>query len=383
MAKYTSNLNLKKPDQEEFYNVDDFNENCDKIDAFSNRKDNPHSVTAEQVKSLKIYNSFTAMNEDLGTSVSVITPIESIVGLLPDNTGLKADISASDTSIYPAVYGVLTIYKIRANRIEIEYVSNTNPRDPDYNARWVAQYADNRFGGFTKVFTKAFPPTPEDVGALPISGGVLEGYLGVGNGKGTFSATDIYSAYQAIKDGNNFRYLRLINPLYEAYDVKKSLQLVETKDGKETVYNIFGEHNKELMGVSLIGTTRGYSGIGLNYYSMLLKKDISKIEFTFDFPVKFLFLGRRQFVPKGTGDADIKSTEDVYSFHFSPVLNIEAMTNNVYNGKSIPTKVKLTDSTGYAEVIVSEDRKTITVQCEIAVAGMNEEGEYYFYTAIG
>ena len=30
--KYTTNLNLKKPDQEDFYNVDDFNYNADIID---------------------------------------------------------------------------------------------------------------------------------------------------------------------------------------------------------------------------------------------------------------------------------------------------------------------------------------------------------------
>jgi hypothetical protein len=33
MSSYTPNHDLKKPDQDEFYNVDDFNENADKIDA--------------------------------------------------------------------------------------------------------------------------------------------------------------------------------------------------------------------------------------------------------------------------------------------------------------------------------------------------------------
>lgn len=35
--KYTDNLNLKKPEQTEFYNVDDFNENADKLDNAINR----------------------------------------------------------------------------------------------------------------------------------------------------------------------------------------------------------------------------------------------------------------------------------------------------------------------------------------------------------
>lgn len=49
MATNTENLGLIKPTQEDFYNVDDFNQNFQKIDDFLGRKDNPHGVTAEQV----------------------------------------------------------------------------------------------------------------------------------------------------------------------------------------------------------------------------------------------------------------------------------------------------------------------------------------------
>lgn len=56
MATYTKNINLKKPDQSDFYNVDDFNGNSDKIDAFAKNtsdhiasEENPHNVTLEQV----------------------------------------------------------------------------------------------------------------------------------------------------------------------------------------------------------------------------------------------------------------------------------------------------------------------------------------------
>ena len=48
MADYTEKLNLKKPEQTDFYNIDDFNENFQKIDEFAKRKDNPHGVTAKQ-----------------------------------------------------------------------------------------------------------------------------------------------------------------------------------------------------------------------------------------------------------------------------------------------------------------------------------------------
>jgi hypothetical protein len=49
MATNTEYLDLKKPEQGDFYNVDDFSENFQKIDDFAKRKDNPHNVTAEQL----------------------------------------------------------------------------------------------------------------------------------------------------------------------------------------------------------------------------------------------------------------------------------------------------------------------------------------------
>lgn len=56
MATYTQNIDLKKPDPSDFYNIEDFNENSDKIDAFAKttsdhitNKQNPHNVTLDQV----------------------------------------------------------------------------------------------------------------------------------------------------------------------------------------------------------------------------------------------------------------------------------------------------------------------------------------------
>ena len=164
----TENLNLKLPEQTDFYNVKDFNENFQKVDDFSKRKDNPHGVTAEQVGSLKIYYSFEAINKELGKSFDYTTPIETIIQAMPDNTGLKADIMANDTTLYPAQFGTLTIYKIRENRVEIEYVSNVLHTEPEYNKRWVGQYNAGVFGGFKQVFTEQHPPTPEQVGAWKV-----------------------------------------------------------------------------------------------------------------------------------------------------------------------------------------------------------------------
>lgn len=187
----TKNLNLKKPAITEFYKVEEFNDNFQKIDDFAGRTDNPHGVTAEQTGSLKIYHSFNAINKALGTSFDYTTPIETLIQAMPDNTGLKADISAPDTTdIYPTIYGMLTIYKIRANRVEIEFVSNTNSANPSYNKRWIGQYADGKFGGFVQVLTDQNLPTPEQIKALPSFGVIKDADAILNDGEFGFYKTD-------------------------------------------------------------------------------------------------------------------------------------------------------------------------------------------------
>ena len=132
-------------------------------------RNNPHGVTAQQIDALKIYYSFAALNKALGTNFDVTTPIETIIQAMPDNTGLIGDVNSYDkeVQIYPVVYGTLCIYKIRANRVIVEYVSNISEGIKGYNKRWVGQYTAGAFGGFKEVFTEAHPPTAEQVGAMP------------------------------------------------------------------------------------------------------------------------------------------------------------------------------------------------------------------------
>jgi hypothetical protein len=313
---------------------------------------------------LTIYNSFALMNSELGTNISETTPIVDIIKALPNNTGLKADITAPDISIYPTHYGILSIYKVRDNRVELEYVANSLAGTPDYNKRWVGQYNAGEFSGWESF--------------LPLSGGTLTGRLGVGGGYGALFADHIYSAMQATKDLTNFRYFRVMNPLYEDYTLEQAVQFAETVNGKETVYNIFGEHNMDSLGLSRYSAIKTYNGTGLS-------KGVSTVIMTFDFPVKMLLVGRRDFVPKGTGEAGKESTENVYSFEHSSPINIEAMATMAdYNGKTITTKAQLNpDNTTPTPLMISADRKTITITSDNAHVGMNEVGTKYYYTAIG
>ena len=196
---------------------------------------------------LTIYNSFALMNSELGTNVSETTPIVDIVKALPNNTGLKADITAPDISIYPTHYGILSIYKIRENRVELEYVANSLAGTPDYNKRWVGQYNAGEFSGWESF--------------LPLSGGTLTGRLGFGGGYGAIFADSIYSAMQATTNLTNFRYLRLINQAYKAFELPMALQLADTVNGVEKVYNIYGDHNRHELHIPQLDI-RTYKGTG-------------------------------------------------------------------------------------------------------------------------
>lgn len=159
-------------------------------------KDNPHKVTAAQVGSLKIYNSFAAMNTDLGTTFGVTTPIVTIIQALPNNTGLVADINTyGQESEYPCVYGVLSIYKIRENRVTVEYVSNAEVGSAAHNKRWIGQYNAGVFGGFKQILTEAHLPTAKQVGAMPTSGGEFSGNIHVFTKEGSFPAMSVGQDY--------------------------------------------------------------------------------------------------------------------------------------------------------------------------------------------
>lgn len=60
MATNTENLNLTKPTQADFYDVEVFSENFQKLDDFAGRKDNPHNVTKEQLGLSNVNNTSDA-----------------------------------------------------------------------------------------------------------------------------------------------------------------------------------------------------------------------------------------------------------------------------------------------------------------------------------
>lgn len=79
--------------------------------------------------------------------------------------------------------------------------------------------------------------------AITSSGGTMEGPLTLGGGKGSVSADEEGSFVESAKDTTNYRQIKIINPVNDSVELKDAIKVVETIEGNETTYNIFGEHN--------------------------------------------------------------------------------------------------------------------------------------------
>ena len=157
MATNTENLGLKKPGQEDFYNVDDFNENFDKIDEFASRKDNPHGVTAVQTGALPLAGgTITSSVLGLGGGHGSITGCETFTGI----TGLKD----KDTNNNRTLRVINPKYDTYPLKKAVQLVDKIDGTSKEYNL----------YGEHNK-------PTADDVGALPNTGGTLNGDLIVSN----------------------------------------------------------------------------------------------------------------------------------------------------------------------------------------------------------
>lgn len=134
MATYTKNLNLKKPAQEDFYNVDDFNENFQKLDDDANNHQ------------LKTYTDLSQIGLTLGSET-----IENIVDALPENSMLFISVgAASNKNIYPAYttgarYGVLRVTKRGTDRILFEFF-HLPDASTQYTRYWRGLYSVSWYG---------------------------------------------------------------------------------------------------------------------------------------------------------------------------------------------------------------------------------------------
>jgi hypothetical protein len=80
-------------------------------------------------------------------------------------------------------------------------------------------------------------------GYLSKSGGTLTGSLGINGGKGKIDANDEYSIYEARKDADNARQIKVSNPITSGIPLSDAVKLADIVGGVSQEYKLFGEHN--------------------------------------------------------------------------------------------------------------------------------------------
>ena len=184
-----------------------------------NNKSNPHNVTKEQ---LGLYASTW-----YGTKVEY----DAIENKQEDCLYIVTDYTADG------------MYEVVTNKIN---VINKNSTDEQYpTAKAVYDVIDSH------VSNKENPHnvTAEQIGAVPITGATLKGHLGINNGYGkveSYDANVLLRTMYPANDSNNSRRITLYNKNNKD-DTRYALQLNETINGATTSYNIYGEHNKDLL----------------------------------------------------------------------------------------------------------------------------------------
>ena len=235
----TENLNLKKSEQTDFYNVEDFNENFQKIDDFAGRKDNPHGVTAEQVGAWKI---------DTDGMVTNITNLNDLY-----YSGFFRCTSAfTNTPVTPTGGDIVIVFPWDANTVLQIYSSSV-----DYTLWCRKSY----FGGENIRLWKDWQKIALSGEFLPIIGGTLTGYLGLKDGYGTVDADENHTnitAYPTKGDTSNRRGILIFNHKGEPTR-GNAIQFRDVINGIPKDYILFGEHN--LQNPARI-QTGSYSGTG-------------------------------------------------------------------------------------------------------------------------
>lgn len=199
MATNTKNLGLIKPEQEDFYNVDDFNQNFQNIDNFAGG----YGYYTGNVDELKQPGTYVVVIGYLTTNGTF--PIEGdywfTVNVFTGGTGSITQIWCMST---PETSNIR--FFIRHSNGEV----------------WSEYYDSNNY--------------------LPLTGGTLSGGLKISNGHGSLGAIEQYLslAHKADPNSNNYRNLS-VSTLDE---LKNSLILHEVVNGTEIkAYKIYGEHN--------------------------------------------------------------------------------------------------------------------------------------------
>lgn len=271
MATNTEKLGLKKPSQEDFYNVEDFNENFQKIDDFASRKDNPHGVTAKQVGAWA-----TSSNGMIADSANADD--------LYHSGYFRVDSTFINTPTTPVAGDILLVFPWDVNSVLQIYSSGYSL----WFRKAIYLVANARTWGDWKRIA-----TISEV--LPLSGGTLTGDTGVYrdgaypqlyagndfNNRAALIYTDIATQLHCSIDAINTALL-LNNE--RKVDLNNLLQLY-TSSG--ATYKVYGEHNLPNPVRIATGSYVGTGTYGVDNQNTL----------TFDFDVKEVVIFKTLYNP--------------------------------------------------------------------------------------
>ena len=87
MAEYSERYNLKKPSQDDFYNVDDFNDNADKIDAALYAAEQKLGQAAQESTLEGVKTDVTGVKADIADVKSNVAAVSKKIGIATDTGG--------------------------------------------------------------------------------------------------------------------------------------------------------------------------------------------------------------------------------------------------------------------------------------------------------
>lgn len=205
------------------------------IDNHKNDKNNPHGVTAEQVGAKKATIQLDA-NTDLNTILEEgeYTWLwwQETIKNAPVHSGFKLEVHEIGSGIFEQIY-----HEYKDDLASTIYYRCGN------SAGWSA-------------WSRQF---------LPLTGGTLSGKeIKLDGGTGQFYSDGnavVLTSLDKNKDWNTHRRFQINNNSYSP-DLKYSVQAIDVVNGVSTAYNIFGEHNTELLRNTLFTASTTDIGAG-------------------------------------------------------------------------------------------------------------------------
>lgn len=188
--------------------------------------------------------TYTSLSDSFGIEVGSET-IEGIMSVLPSGSILVTGITTKNANIFPITEGgTLVVTKSYSNRARFEFwAANSN-----VNNYWIGLHNAGYWSGWIELVNASkFLPLDGSVSMSGCSLGLLNNKSKIQAGS---SGSIQLDAYDTANDENNRRTLLLYSK--NAVDnLNKALRLVTRVDEAATYYNIYGEHNTELLATQI------------------------------------------------------------------------------------------------------------------------------------